>query len=150
MFLVLIRLVSVCRLEPLSVCSSGYSPPCFGGWHREVADTIWGRNEPCPQIDQCGLPCVSHPPPHHNIKTSIKALTLWPACNSAFHWVDLPRFPGGPAGLYLKPMLAVLNKCVHTGHICPILTLVKYGSPYQSHTTWSICVDFRFFFYFRK
>ena len=23
-----------------------------------------------------------------------------------FHWVALPRFPGGPAGLYLKPMLA--------------------------------------------
>ena len=36
----------------------------------------------------------------------------------AFHWVALPRFPGGPAGLYLKPTLAVLNNCVHTwcGH----------------------------------
>jgi hypothetical protein len=30
-------------------------------------------------------------------------------------------------------MLAVLNKCVHTGYIYPILTLVRYGSPYQSH-----------------
>jgi hypothetical protein len=36
----------------------------------------------------------------------------------AFHGVALPKFPGGPAGLYLKPMSPVLNKCVHTwcGH----------------------------------
>lgn len=30
------------------------------------------------------------------------------------------------------------------------LTLVKYGYLYQSHTTYSICVNFRFFFDFRK
>ena len=68
----------------------------------------------------------------------------------AFHGVALPRFPGGPAGLYLKQMLAVLNKCVHTGWEHPILTLVKYGSPYQSHMRKCICVDLRFFFDFRK
>jgi hypothetical protein len=68
----------------------------------------------------------------------------------AFHGVVLPRFPGGPAGLYLKLMLAVLNKCVHTWYIHQILTLVICGSPYQSHTTKCICVDLRFFFYFRK
>ena len=39
----------------------------------------------------------------------------------AFHCVALPRFPGGPA--------------VHTWPRGQILTLVKYGSPYQSHTT---------------
>ena len=32
----------------------------------------------------------------------------------AFHGVALPRFPGGPAALYLKPILGLLNKCVHT------------------------------------
>ena len=64
----------------------------------------------------------------------------------AFHGVALPRFPGGLAGLYLKPMLVVLYKCAHTGPRGPILTLVKYGSPYQSHTTKCICVDLRFFF----
>ena len=68
----------------------------------------------------------------------------------AFYWVALLRFPGGPAGLYLTPMLAVLNKCVHRRCICLILTLVKYGSPYQSHTRKCICVDLRFFFDFRK
>ena len=57
----------------------------------------------------------------------------------AFHGVVLPRFPGGPAGLYLKPMLAVLNKCVHTWPRGQILTLVKYGRPYQSRTTKCIC-----------
>ena len=43
-------------------------------------------------------------------------------------------------------LLAVLNKCVHIRYKYLILTLVKYGSPYQSHTTKCICVDFRFFF----
>jgi hypothetical protein len=64
--------------------------------------------------------------------------------------VVLPRFPGGPAGLYLKLMLVVLKKCVHTWCAHHHLTLVIYGSPYQSHTTKCICVDLRFFFYFRK
>ena len=55
--------------------------------------------------------------------------TLLAVIIRAFHWVALPRFPGGPAGLYLKPMLAVLNKCVHIRPRGLILTLVNMEVP---------------------
>jgi hypothetical protein len=61
------------------------------------------------------------------------------------HRVALPKTPWRPAGLYQKPISAVLNKCVHIGCGHPVLISVKYGSPYQSHTTWPfvrICGSF--------
>ena len=67
-------------------------------------------------------------------------------CTAGLFRISQPTFPGWSpeisrraAGLYLKPMLAVLNNCVHIGPMGPIITLVKYGSPYQSHTRKCIC-----------
>ena len=77
------------------------------------------RNRPAnPLLGLRAIPTAnpSHDHPNVNFQPSIPC--------RAFHWVALPRFPGGPAGLYLKPMLAVLNKCVHRRCGDLLLTLV--------------------------
>ena len=71
----------------------------------------------------------------------------------AFHGVALPRFPGRLAGLYLKAMLAVLNKCVHVyigcSHHNTNFSQIWISVPIP-HDLVHLCVFFVFYFYFRK
>ena len=70
------------------------------------------------------LTCVSHSLYTMHNDTYLNILGCHVYDVRVFHGVVLPRFPGGPAGLYLKLMLGVLNKCVHMRYIYLILILV--------------------------
>jgi hypothetical protein len=63
--------------------------------------------------------------------------------NCSFLWPSRD-FQGRPAGLYLKPMLDVLNKCVHRwwGHHSTNFSQIWISLPIPTRP-FPICVDFR-------